>query len=148
MSCEGEAVTILRESGQKLTPQRLMVVTVLRHADGHLSANQILDQVQRNYPYVDISTVYRTVSMLKELHLVTETNLRGGELTYEWASGARHHHLICRECGAMQQLDDGALHELAQQFFDLYGFQADIDHFAILGLCKGCRAKETSHAAH
>ena len=140
MSCEGEAATILRESGHKLTPQRLMVVSALRHANGHLSATQILAEVQQAYPYVDVSTVYRTTAMLKDLHLVTETHMGNGELTYEWSSGDGHHHLICRHCGSVQQLAHSVLDDLSARLSGDYGFAADIEHVAIFGICEACQA--------
>ncbi|MGI8550032.1 MAG: Fur family transcriptional regulator [Dehalococcoidia bacterium] len=146
MSREDEAVAILRQSGHKLTPQRLMVVSALRQAEGHMSASQILEQVQRAYPYVDISTVYRTMAMLKELRLVTETDMGGGELSYEWSTGRPHHHLICQRCGAVQELNHSALDTLAQQLLADYGFQASIDHFAIFGSCRTCSATATTAA--
>lgn len=139
MSCEQEAVSILRESGHKLTPQRLMVVTALRHGARHMSATQILEQVQLAYPYVDVSTVYRTMAVLKALHRVTETDMGAGEMAYEWITSERHHHLICRRCGRVQQLDNGQIDRLARTLQDTYGFQADIDHLAIFGLCLPCQ---------
>ena len=151
MSCEGEAVAILRQSGHKLTPQRLMVVTALRHAAGHQTAAQILGQVQRVYPYVDISTVYRTVAVLNELRLVTETDMGSGELAYEWATDEPHHHLICHECGAVQQVEHATLDRLAERLVSDYGFRADMQHFAIFGICRACAgnpsaAGDTTHA--
>jgi Fur family ferric uptake transcriptional regulator len=139
MSCEADAAAILRASGHKLTPQRLMVVTALRHAEGHRTAAKVLEEVQRAYPYVDISTVYRTMSVLKDLHLVTETDMGAGELAYEWSAGDPHHHLICRSCGAVQQLDHQALDRLAQSLAGDFGFRADIEHIAIFGICKSCQ---------
>jgi Fur family ferric uptake transcriptional regulator len=139
VSWEGDAAEILRESGHKLTPQRLMVVSALRQTEGHLTAAQVLEQVQRTYPYVDISTVYRTMSVLKELHLVSETDMGAGELAYEWTSGDPHHHLICRRCGTVQQLDNAALQRLATSLRVEHGFQADIDHIAIFGVCRACQ---------
>jgi Fur family ferric uptake transcriptional regulator len=144
MSCEGEAVAILRRSGHKLTPQRLMVVSALRHAAGHQTAAQILEQVQRAYPYVDISTVYRTMAVLKELRLVTETDMGGGELAYEWATDEPHHHLICHRCGAVQQVDHAVLDRLAERLVSDYGFHADMQHFAIFGACNACSAVEAT----
>src|SRR5690348_16571005 len=128
MSCEADAVAILRESGHKLTPQRLMVVSALRHGQGHQTAAQILAEVQRVYPYVDISTVYRTMGVLKDLHLVSETDMGAGELAFEWSGEEPHHHLICRRCGTVQQLDHHALDRLADSLASDYGFQADIEH--------------------
>ena len=142
MSCETETVQVLREAGQKTTPQRLMILSALRHADGHLTANDIYDRVRLDYPYVDISTVYRTLGVLKELRLVSETNMGTGDTTYEWVRHQRrHHHLICRECGAVASLDHTYLEDLGAEIMAESGFKPDIDHFAIFGLCAGCQQR-------
>ena len=143
MSGEGDAAAMLRESGHKLTPQRLMVVSALRQAEGHVTAAQVLEQVQRAYPYVDISTIYRTMAVLKELHLVSETDMGAGELAYEWTSGDPHHHLICRRCGSVQQLENAALDRLVGSLQSEHGFEADLDHLAIFGICRECRTAGT-----
>jgi len=138
MSCEAEAVQRLRAAGHKLTPQRLMVLSVLRHQQGHLRAAEILDRVKETYPYVDISTVYRTMAVLKELRLVNETDLGTGESSFEWADDAPHHHLICRGCGAIASLDHAFLARLGGELQAAHGFRADLDHFAIFGYCHAC----------
>jgi Fur family ferric uptake transcriptional regulator len=124
----------------KLTPQRMMVLTALRHAGGHVTAAGVYEQVRASYPYVDISTVYRTLSALKQMRLVTETDMGGGDLSYEWVRGQRHHHLICSTCGHVTQLDHAYLERLGTELDRALGFEADLDHFAIFGRCAGCRA--------
>jgi Fur family ferric uptake transcriptional regulator len=124
----------------KLTPQRLMVLTALRHAGGHVTASNVYDQVRASYPYVDISTVYRTLGALKQMRLVTETDMGGGDLSYEWVQEVRHHHLICSACGSVTQLDHSYLARLGDELERGLGFAADLDHFAIFGRCVDCRA--------
>ncbi len=142
MSCETETVQVLRERGHKATPQRLMILSALRHADGHLTAADIYDQVLQDYPYVDISTVYRTLSVLRELRLVSETDMGTGDTTYEWLrEQRRHHHLICRDCGAVASLDHRYLENLGAEILAESGFRPDIDHFAIFGLCAACQSR-------
>jgi Fur family ferric uptake transcriptional regulator len=142
MSCETETVQVLREAGHKATPQRLMILSALRHAGGHLTASEIFEQVQREYPYVDISTVYRTLSVLTELRLATETDMGTGDATYEWVhTHARHHHLICRNCEAVASLDHKYLEDLSAEIMTESGFRPDMDHFAIFGLCAACQGK-------
>ena len=138
MSCEGETVQTLKKSGHRPTPQRLMILSEVRHAGEHVTAAQILDRVKVSYPYIDVSTVYRTLSVLKQMRLVSETDMGGGESTYEWIEQARHHHLICRGCDRVTLLDHKYLASLGTELLDDYGFQADIDHFAIFGLCEEC----------
>lgn len=139
MSCETDTVQVLRDTGHKATPQRLMILGALRHASGHLTASDIHTDVQREYPYVDISTVYRTLGVLKELRLVSETDMGTGDATYEWVrQERRHHHLICRSCGKTTRLDHHYLEDLGAEILEDSGFRPDLDHFAIFGICKSC----------
>jgi Fur family ferric uptake transcriptional regulator len=139
MSCEQATAQALKESGHRMTPQRLMILTAVRHASGHIRAADILQHVQETYPFIDASTVYRTLGVLKEMRLVSETDMGGGEYRYEWVDKERHHHLICRGCDMAILLDHRYMENLAAEILDDSGFQADIDHFAIFGLCEKCR---------
>lgn len=139
MSCETETAIALRGAGQKVTPQRMLILSTVRHASDHLSASQILEDVRRSYPYIDASTVYRTLAAAKELRLVTETDMGSGDNQFEWIGKERHHHLICRSCGEVTSLDNSYLDGLASALLEQHRFQADLDHFAIFGLCRNCR---------
>ena len=144
MSCEPETVQVLREAGHKATPQRLMILSTLRHMEGHLTATEIHEQVRQEYPYVDISTVYRTLAALRESRLVSEADMGTGDTSYEWARDQRrHHHLICRSCGETAPLDDKYLERLSAEIERESAFQPDIDHFAIFGLCAACRTRDS-----
>jgi Fur family ferric uptake transcriptional regulator len=128
-----------------MTPQRMMILTSLRHAPGHLTAADIYDRVKEAYPYVDISTVYRTLTVLKDMRLISETHMGTGDAAFEWVGDERHHHLICRKCGGVTQLDHKYLEELGTELARDLGFRADIDHFAIFGLCAGCQRELTTN---
>jgi Fur family transcriptional regulator, ferric uptake regulator len=139
VGCETETVEALRGSGHKMTPQRMIILSTLRHAPGHLTAAAIFERVKADYPYVDISTVYRTLGVLKDMRLVSETDMGGGDAAFEWVGAERHHHLICRRCNGVTQLDHRYLEDLGRQVSSDLGFRADIDHFAIFGLCAECQ---------
>ena len=138
MSCEDHSVQTLRDSGHRLTPQRVLILSSLRHAEGHVTASDVLDQVRESYPYIDASTVYRTLGVLKKLRLVSETDMGAGETIYEWLHQDRHHHLICRKCDLLTRLDHEYMVNLGTEILDDYGFKADVDHIAIFGLCSDC----------
>lgn len=145
MSCETETVQVLRDAGHKATPQRLMILSSVRHAQGHQTASEILEQVRMDYPYVDISTVYRTLGVLKDLRLVSETDMGTGDTTYEWVrQQGRHHHLICSDCGSVDSLDHKYLENLGAEILAESGFKPDIDHFAIFGRCLKCQKRPGS----
>ncbi len=141
MSCETETAVTLRDAGQKVTPQRMLILSSVRHASEHVTASEILGDVRRSYPYVDASTVYRTLASARELGLVSETNMGSGDNEFEWVGRDRHHHLICRTCGGASSLDNSYLDGLATALYDELGFQADLGHFAIFGLCRDCRPR-------
>src|SRR5260221_259378 len=86
----------LRKRGYRLTPQRYMILSVIEEAEEHLSIDQILERVQKRNPYVSLSTIYRTLELLRELGLVRENHLPGQQPRYEIAEGKAHHHLVCR----------------------------------------------------
>lgn len=138
MSCENATAQVLKDSGHRLTPQRLMILSAVRHTTSHVTATQILDKVRESYPYIDASTVYRTLGVLKKMRLVSETNMGSGEAVYEWIEQAKHHHLICKSCGGVTLLEDRYVASVGSDIFDDHGFQADLDHFAIFGLCASC----------
>jgi len=138
MSCH----ETLLEKGHRLTPQRMLVIEALHNADKHISAEEIYEQLHSRYPYANISTVYRTLELLKKFDLVTETDFGEGYVRYHVAEKGHHHHLVCRSCGKVVDLEEFVLHPLKDTLLQEYGFDADLRHLAISGECSGCRRKK------
>ncbi len=132
---------VLSKQGYRLTPQRLMILSAIENSDDHISAEEIYTQVIARYPNVNISTVYRTLELLERLGMVTRTDLGGGRVRYHPADKGHHHHLVCRECGAIIDLDESVLASLKDRLIREYGFIADLRHLAILGRCVNCGKK-------
>lgn len=124
-----------------MTLQRMLVIDALHNADLHISAEEIYRQLRLRHPYVNISTVYRTLELLKQLNLVTETDFGEGRFRYHVAEKGHHHHLICHGCGKTMDLDDSALHSVRDVLLREHGFAADLRHLAISGRCSQCRPK-------
>jgi Fur family transcriptional regulator, ferric uptake regulator len=139
MSCEEEMADLLRRAGHKLTPQRLLILGVVRHAEGHVSAAAIAEQVRLVYPFVDVSTVYRTLDVLKRMRLVTATDMGAGDVVFEWAPEEPHHHLICTSCSNVKELENAYLDSFEERIRNDFGFAPDLHHFAIFGLCRDCQ---------
>ena len=138
-SHSGDIVKKLTEQGYRLTPQRLMTIAAIEYSDGHISAEEIYTQVVSRYPNVNISTVYRTLELLKKLGLVTETDFGEGRVRYHPVGKGHHHHLVCQECGAVIDLDETVLTPLKDTLLREYGFSADLRHLAIFGHCVKCK---------
>jgi len=129
----------LREQGYRLTPQRAMILSIIEESDRHISAEEIYAQVAARYPQVNISTVYRTLELLKQLGLIYETDLSEGRVRYHPEGKGHHHHLVCQNCGAIIDIDESALAGLKDVLLHQYDFSAQLRHLAIFGLCGNCR---------
>ncbi len=139
MNQPGDIINELSQQGYRLTPQRMMILSAIETSDNHISAEEIYAQVVAKYPHVNISTVYRTLELLKRLSLVTETDLGEGRVRYHPAPKGHHHHLVCQECGAIIDLDESLLAPLKSDLLREYKFRANLKHLAILGCCVKCR---------
>jgi Fur family ferric uptake transcriptional regulator len=128
----------LRARGFRLTPQRQLVLEAVISL-GHATPDEIAEEVRRTASGVNLSTVYRTLELLEELGLVTHTHLGHGAPTYHAADDADHLHLVCRVCGAIEEMPPDVLDQAVQHIADNRGFAVDVGHFAIFGTCAACR---------
>lgn len=129
----------LRSAGHRLTAPRQHILAVIRASDGHITADQILKRVRARYASINKSSVYRTLDLLTRLNLVHLTDLGNGRIEYEMHQHPHHHHLLCRQCGSMSEASAQAFDSLEASLSKEYGFSADLEHFAIYGLCSKCR---------
>lgn len=129
---------VLRKRGYRLTPQRHMILSVIQEADEHLSIEQISERVQQYNPYVSLSTIYRTLELLRKLGLVRESHFPGEQPHYEAADGQAHHHLVCRRCRTIVHLDDTLLGDLHMQLQEQHHFHQLTLDLAAFGYCDAC----------
>jgi Fur family ferric uptake transcriptional regulator len=147
--------------GYRLTPQRQLVLEALfacssqpeaaanaaepleGHAQPtrHVTAEEIHAYIRERVPQITLSTVHRTLELLEELGLVTHAHFADHVARYHPVNLGQHHHLLCRNCGGIWELEDQIVHPLSQVILQRYGFEADLNHLAIFGLCHDCRAK-------
>ena len=116
-----------------------MILNAIEQSDDHISAEEIHTRVTSKYPNINISTVYRTLELLKELGLVYELDLGAGQVRYHPAEKGHHHHLVCQKCGTTIDIDESILARLQDVLLSRYHFDARIRHMAILGLCEKCQ---------
>jgi Fur family ferric uptake transcriptional regulator len=143
VSCETSVATLVRGVGLRHTQQREAIIVALRHAERHQVARDILSAVQTTQPDVNASTVYRTLTLLRDRGLVSETDLGTGELSYAWVGDDQpHHHLVCHDCRRVIELDHQYLAPIAERLRADFNFEPSLHHFAIFGRCAQCRAAD------
>jgi len=127
----------LRSRGNRVTSSRRILLEVLFAADGHLSAEDLAEAVQKQAPDVALSTIYRNLEELEQLGVISHSHLGHGPSSYLLASHA-HAHFMCAVCGTMIEAPDDMFQGLARTAKAQLGFSIDPRHFAIFGRCAEC----------
>lgn len=144
ISEETTLASILRRAGKRVTQQRLLVLRAMRQSDGHLDADQIYQVARREAPSLSLSTVYRTINVLKEAGLIEELRLGEEHYHYELRAEGDHHHLVCRSCGKVIEFDCPFSDELLSCLGDEHGFEITDVRLSLMGTCAECRRSEES----
>jgi Fur family ferric uptake transcriptional regulator len=130
----------LRSRGYRVTPQRQLVLEAVASLD-HATPEDIAASVQRTAKGVNISTIYRTLELLDNLGLVTHTHLNHGAPIYHLASDAGHVHLVCQDCGKVEQVSPETVRPLCAALDESQGFETNVTHLTVFGRCQDCRRK-------
>jgi Fe2+ or Zn2+ uptake regulation protein len=138
MSCGSEYAPELRSRGFRVTAQRMAVLHVLRHSHARLSPAEVYQLARKDLPGLTETTVYRTLDFLSRTGLVWPLHMESGHLAYELA-GTRHHHLICRQCGAELELEHALMKSLYAKVEATSGYLLTDDHLTLYGLCPECQ---------
>lgn len=128
----------LRDEGYRLTPQRQLVWEALRRADGHLTAEDIHAEVTRTVPGFNLASVYRTLTLLAELELVTQVRLGDGRGHWEVAHSDDDFHLVCRSCGSVSHHRGSLVAQVRDHLSAHHGFVSEDVDLVVHGTCAAC----------
>lgn len=129
----------LRQQGERLTIQRQLVIQALA-IGAHMTINDVSASIRAAQPSQPLSepTIYRILQRLKEMEIISQTDMGESGIVYQVIGAARHHHLVCLNCGCTFDLEDQLFDDLRGALNDRYGFKARMDHMAIYGYCSDC----------
>jgi Fur family ferric uptake transcriptional regulator len=135
----------LHSQSYKLTPQREATVRVLlEREEDHLSAEDVYLLVKEKAPEIGLATVYRTLELLTELKIVDKINFGDGVSRYDLRKeGADHfhHHLVCIECGAVDEIQEDLLGDVEQVVEKDWNFKVKDHRLTFHGICYRCHDK-------
>lgn len=138
MSCEAELTQELRQRGYRVTPQRRVILHILRQASDHLTPSQVFEQAHENLPGLTETTVYRTLEFLSQVGLAQAAFGSSGKRAYE-ISDHDHHHLLCSQCGHEVEIPHQRLAGLFAELESESQFQLAQNHITLFGLCPNCQ---------
>ncbi len=134
------AASALRAAGYRVTSQRLVVHETLVELGRHVGAEELLAAVGERLPSVSLPTVYASLEALEEAGLVRRVAAGRGRALYD-SRPVDHHHLVCRRCGAVEDLDAPVSLERALESARRSGFEVDGAEVVVHGLCAACRRR-------
>jgi Fur family ferric uptake transcriptional regulator len=129
----------LRQHGCRITPQREMIVDAIAHSDHHMTAEEIYTAIHSRSKALNLATIYRTLDLLVDVGLVSRADLGNGRIMYTSDLHGPHLHLVCRQCGKVVDASSSLLGSIEKQLHTRYGFNADLQHICINGLCQSCQ---------
>lgn len=129
---------VLRDKGYKLTEQRRLIIRAFIESPGHHTAQEIFDMVKEKCLEINFSTIYRNLELLSGLEIINKLQLESGISHYELTGSAHHHHLICKKCGEMKEINICPYASLGDEQLKAIGFKATDHKFEIYGYCSKC----------
>jgi Fur family peroxide stress response transcriptional regulator len=134
-----QMIGVLRDNGCRLTPQRLVMLRILSKSEGHPSAEQIYEQIRADYPTTSRATIYKTLSLLKNMGEVFELTFASVGSHYDGNKPYPHPHLICTKCGQILDPESAFLAGIHQEIARQTGYRITHQQLNFFGLCPKCQ---------
>lgn len=136
----------LRAAGLRVTSARLAILQAVA-AGGHPGTDEIARAVRDRIGHVSTQAVYEALSALTAAGLVRRIEPAGSPARYEGRVGDNHHHIVCRGCGAVADVDCVVGHAPCLEPAATAGFAIDEAEVTFWGLCARCQAAESGAGA-
>lgn len=127
----------LRARGQRRTPERMAVLDAVYGTEGHFDADTLYAGLKEGEVPVSRATVYNTLELLSECHLVARHQFGNKQAKYERSySYWQHDHLICTDCGELFEFCDPRLQSVQEMVAEVFGFEISHHALHIYGACR------------
>lgn len=135
-------MAVLKKAGRRITPQRLAVLKILAESKNHPSVDRIYERVRADFPTTSLATVYKTITLLKEMGEVLELGFADWGSRYDGKKPYPHPHVICTECGAIVDPEFALMNKLAREMAKKSGYSITHHRLDFFGICPACRKKK------
>jgi len=128
----------LEENNLKNTKQRGAILDVFLNATGHITSDELFQDVRELHPNIGYTTVYRTMKLLCDAGLAAERHFDDGITRYEIAH-EHHDHLVCTRCGKIIEFECRMIEDTQNEIAARYGFRVLRHRHELYGHCPDCR---------
>jgi Fe2+ or Zn2+ uptake regulation protein len=143
MRAPDELTELFRSSGRKVTPQRQCIFRLLEGNESHPTAEAVYEEARSEMETISLKTVYQTLHELAELGEIAALDLGTGTVRFDPNVEKSHHHLVCRSCGKVRDLNV-AFAGLSVPASEVQGYEVDGAEVVFRGLCGACRRRRST----
>jgi Fur family ferric uptake transcriptional regulator len=129
----------LQEASLKATPARLAVMKFLEKSDQPVDTNMILDYLRQKDVDVDPATIFRMMNIFHKKGITQQIQLQEGKSRYELSNKSHHHHLVCTNCGRIEEVEGDFLKKMEEDVFKSKKFKVQSHSLEFFGLCEDCQ---------
>ena len=130
----------IRNQGYKLTPQREAILTAMMDSkEAHLTPEKVCLLTRKVYPKIGLTTVYRTLEIFRKVGLVNIVHFHDGVNRYEMNHKDHHHHLICLNCGKVEEVKECMIEDFEKRIASITPFKVTSHCFGAFGYCRDCQ---------
>lgn len=129
---------------RRSTKQRSFLLKIIKESAEHLDASEIYKIAMQEMPRISLATVYRNLHILKEKGLINEVRIDESHHHYEVKTSKEHYHIICRNCGVVEEFEFPIIKTINKSVKKLEDFEIIDAEVKLTGYCKKCRKKANS----
>lgn len=135
----------LKSSGLKVTLPRLKILELFQKSvasgERHMSADDVYRVLLAENMDIGLATVYRVLTQFEQAGLLVRRNFESGKALYELNEGEPHDHLLCLNCGKVEEFNDQKIHQRQSEIAEKYGYVLHERAMSLYGLCASCQTK-------
>lgn len=141
LSSEASVIEALRRKGYRATSQRIAICRFALQSREHPTAQRIYGEVKKLHSTVSLATVYKTLQVLRELHLVQELAFAQTETRFD-SNVEAHINVVCLRCWSVSDLDGRLAREIAARAASRIRFKVTGQRFDLYGICDKCAKRK------
>ena len=135
---EDQLISILRDGGYKVTPQRLAICNYVLSSKAHPTVEKIHSEIVKKHPGISLNTVYQTMDMLIDLGLVQEMRFSGNSSRFD-PNTSVHANIICQGCNKIQDFESESIRELWSRIVTEMNVEPLGQRLDVYVLCDECK---------
>jgi len=135
---------LLRQNNLKYTAQRELILNIIYNNSGHFTPEDIYNLIKENHPDIKlgIATIYRTLTLLEDANIVSSISFGTQGKKYEFGLKEHHDHLVCLECGGIEEFFDDTIEKQQEIIAKKFNFKMTNHVMKITGICEACQKKQ------